>query len=79
MSGDFESPLIVDLGTTWRFVRSLPLRAGLILGGHQGLGYSAGIAIEGRNLFFQVAGQSLGGFFQKAKGAGARLDFGIFF
>ncbi len=79
VSGDFESPLIVDLGTTWRFVRSLPLRAGLILGGHQGLGYSAGIAVEGRNLFFQVAGQSLGGFFQKAKGAGARLDFGIFF
>ncbi len=79
VKGDFETPLSIDLGTTWRFVRTLPLRAGLILGGHQGLGYSGGIAIEGRNVFFQVAGQSLGGFFQHAKGAGARLDFGIFF
>lgn len=77
--GDFESPLAVDLGTTWRFVRQLPLRAGLILGGHQGLGYSGGFAIEGRNVLFQVAGQSLGGFFRGAKGAGARVDLGIFF
>ncbi len=79
VSGDFQAPLTIDLGTTWRFVRTLPLRAGLILGGHQGLGYSGGFAIEGRNVFFQVAGQSLGGFFKKAKGAGARVDFGIFF
>ncbi len=77
--GDFETPLTIDFGTTWRFVRTLPLRAGLILGGHQGLGYSGGFAIEGRNLFFQVAGQSLGGLFRNAKGAGARVDFGIFF
>lgn len=79
VSGDFETPLTIDLGTTWRFIRTLPLRAGLILGGHQGLGYSGGIAIEGRNVFLQVAGQSLGGFFKNAKGAGARVDFGIFF
>ncbi len=79
VNGDFETPLTIDLGTTWRFVRSLPLRAGLILGGHQGLGYSGGFALEGRNVFFQVAGQSLGGFFRNAKGAGARVDFGIFF
>ncbi len=79
VNGDFATPLTMDLGTTWRFVRTLPLRAGLILGGHQGLGYSGGIAIEGRNVFFQVAGQSLGGFFKNAKGAGARVDFGIFF
>ncbi len=79
VSGDFETPLTMDLGTTWRFVRQLPLRVGLILGGHQGLGYSGGFALEGRNVFFQVAGQSLGGLFRNAKGAGARLDFGIFF
>lgn len=79
VNGDFESPLTLDLGTTWRFVRHLPLRAGLILGGHQGVGYSGGFAIEARNVFFQVAGQSLGGFFRNAKGAGARVDFGIFF
>ncbi len=79
VSGDFETPLTIDLGTTWRFVRSLPLRAGLILGGHQGLGFSGGFAVEGRNVFLQVGGQSLGGFFRNAKGAGARVDFGIFF
>ncbi len=79
VSGDFETPLTMDLGTTWRFVSQLPLRVGLILGGHQGLGYSGGFALEGRNVFFQVAGQSLGGLFRNAKGAGARLDFGIFF
>ncbi len=79
VSGDFETPLTMDLGTTWRFVRHFPLRVGLILGGHQGLGYSGGFALEGRNVFFQVAGQSLGGLFRNAKGAGARVDFGIFF
>ncbi|MCH7776403.1 MAG: hypothetical protein IH878_07665 [Gemmatimonadetes bacterium] len=79
VSGDFETPLTMDLGTTWRFVRQFPLRVGLILGGHQGLGYSGGFALEGRNVFFQVAGQSLGGLFRNAKGTGARVDFGIFF
>ncbi len=79
VSGDFETPLTMDFGNTWRFVRHLPLRVGLILGGHQGLGYSGGFALEGRNVFFQVAGQSLGGLLRNAKGAGARLDFGIFF
>jgi len=79
VSGDFETPLTIDLGTTWRFIRTLPLRAGLILGGHHGLGYSGGFAIEGRNVFLQVAGQSLGGLLRNAKGAGARVDFGIFF
>ncbi len=79
VNGDFETPFTVDLGTTWRFMRSLPLRAGLILGGHQGIGYSGGVAIEGRNVFFQVAGQSLGGFFRSAKGAGVRVDLGMFF
>jgi hypothetical protein len=79
VNGDFETPLTMDLGTTWRFVNQLPLRVGLILGGHQGLGYSGGFALEGRNVFFQVAGQSLGGLFRNAKGAGARVDFGIFF
>ncbi len=79
VNGDFETPLTVDLGTTWRFMRSLPLRAGLILGGHQGLGFSGGFALEGRNVLFQVAGQSLGGLFRNAKGAGVRVDLGMFF
>ena len=79
VGGEFETPLIMDIGTTWRFVRHLPLRAGVILGGHQGLGYSGGFALEARNMLLQVAGQSLGGFFKQAKGVGARIDFGFFF
>ena len=76
VGGEFETPLIMDVGTTWRFLKNLPLRAGLIIGGHQGLGYSGGFAFEARNMLFQVAGQSLGGFLKQAKGAGARFDFG---
>ena len=79
VGGEFETPLIMDMGTTWRFLKNLPLRAGLIVGGHQGLGYSGGFAFEARNMFFQVAGQSLGGFMKQAKGVGGRVDFGFFF
>ena len=79
VGGEFETPLIMDVGTTFRFLKNLPLRAGLIIGGHQGLGYSGGFAFEARNMLFQVAGQSLGGFLKQAKGAGARFDFGFFF
>jgi hypothetical protein len=77
--GDFEAPLSVDVGTTWRFVRTLPLRAGLVLGGDQGIGFTGGLAIEGRNMFLQVMGQSLGGLFRNATGGGARFELGTFF
>ena len=77
--GDFEAPLSVDVGTTWRFIRTIPLRAGLVLGGDQGIGFTGGLAIEGRNMFLQVMGQSLGGLFQNATGVGARLELGTFF
>ena len=77
--GDFESPLAVDVGTTWRFVRTIPLRAGVVLGGDQGIGLTGGLAIEGRNMFLQVMGQSLGGLFRSATGGGARLELGTFF
>ncbi len=79
VTGDFESPLAVDVGTTWRLIRTLPLRAGLVLGGSQGIGYTGGIAIEGRTMYLQVGGQSFGGFANKAKGAGVRFDLGLFF
>lgn len=79
VSGTFDSPLGVDIVTTWRFIRTLPLRAGVVLGGSQGIGYTGGIAIEGRNMFFQLAGQSLGGFMRSATGAGMRLELGLFF
>ena len=79
VKGDFESPLSVDIGTTWRFIRVIPLRAGVVVGGHQNIGFTGGLAIEGRNTFFQVFGQSLGGFMKKATGAGARVELGFFF
>ncbi len=78
-SGEIQMPLTVDLGTTWRLVRHLPLRAGLVLGGRQGVGYSGGFAIESDNFLFQVSGQSLGGFFRNATGVGGRFDLGFFF
>lgn len=77
--GDFQTPLAVDVGTTWRFVRTFPLRAGVVLGGDQGIGFTGGVAIEGRNMFLQLMGQSLGGLFRSATGVGARLELGTFF
>ncbi len=79
VTGDFETPLAVDIGTTWRFIRTLPLRVGMSIGGAEGIGFSGGLAVEGRTMFFQLGGQSLGGLFSQAKGAGARLELGFFF
>ncbi len=77
--GRFEIPLTVDLGTTWRFIRTFPLRAGIVMGGHQGLGFSGGFAIEARNFLFQAGARSLGGLFGDANGVGGRLELGAFF
>ena len=77
--GQFEEALQVELGSTWRLLNSLPLRAGVLLGGHQGIGYTGGFGIEARNLLFRVTGSSLGGFFRTAKGAAARVELGFFF
>jgi hypothetical protein len=79
ITGEFNTPLTVELGSTWRFVRSFPLRAGVIMGGRQGFGYSGGLAIESRNLLFQLAGQSLGGLFGNARGFAGRFELGFFF
>jgi hypothetical protein len=79
VKGDFASPLSVDIGTTWRFIRVMPLRAGVVLGGSQDIGFTGGVAIEGRNTFFQLFGQSLGGFMKNATGVGGRLELGFFF
>jgi hypothetical protein len=79
VTGEFATPLAVDIGTTWRLIRTIPLRAGLVVGGSEGIGYTGGIAIEGRVLYFQLSGQSLGGLFKNAKGGGARIEWGVFF
>ena len=79
VTGEFEAPLGVDVGTTWRFLRVIPLRLGVMMGGDQGLGFTGGIAVEGRNFLLQFYGGTLGGLFSKAKGGGGRFEFGFFF
>ena len=79
VSGDFSTPLEVELGSTWRFVNSLPLRFGLLLDGRQGVGYTGGVGIESRNFLFRLSGASLGGWFRNATGAAGRLELGFFF
>jgi hypothetical protein len=72
-------PLAVDLYSTWRFVNSLPLRAGLVLGGHHGIGYTAGIGVETRNFYLQAMGGSYGGLFANATGVAGLFELGVFF
>lgn len=79
VTGDFATPLAVDIGTTWRFIRTLPLRAAMSIGGAEGFGFSGGLAIEARTMFLQIGAQSLGGFLKNAKGAGLRVELGLFF
>lgn len=79
VTGEFDTPAVVDLGTTWRFIRLIPLRIGIVLGGPQGVGYTGGIGIEGRRLYLQAAAGSLGGAFRGATGTAGRFEFGIFF
>jgi hypothetical protein len=79
LGGDVDIPFAFDIGSTLRLVRHIPLRAGIVLGGRQNLGYSGGIGIESRNFLLQISGQSLGGFMKSATGVGGRLDFGFFF
>ncbi len=77
--GEFEMPLAVDLYSTWRFVNSLPLRLGLVLGGHHGIGYTAGIGVETGNFYFQAMGGSYGGLFKNATGVAGLFELGVFF
>jgi hypothetical protein len=78
-TGEYELPLAVDLGTTWRFVNALPLRAGVVIGGHQGFGYTGGVAVEAGNFLLQFVGGSLGGMMGNATGYAGRFDLGFFF
>ena len=79
VTGDFAAPLTVDLGTTWRFSRTIPIRLGMVFGGDQGVGYTGGIAVEGRNFLMRFAGGSLGGFIKNATGLAGRFEWGFFF
>jgi len=77
--GQFAYPTTVDAWSTWRFIRTVPLRAGLVFGGHQGIGFSGGLGIELRNFLFELSGRTLGGLFDNATGASAGFSLGVFF
>ena len=79
IGGDFEIPLVVDLWSTWRFAPMLPLRLGLALGGNHGIGYTAGLGVELRNVYLQLLGGSFGGLFKSATGVAGRFELGVFF
>lgn len=77
--GDFEAPLTIDLASTWRLVNALPLRFGLVLGGHHGIGYTAGVGVETRSFYLEVMGGSYGGLLKKATGVAGLFELGVFF
>jgi hypothetical protein len=79
VGGDFDLPLAVDLWSTWRFTPILPLRLGLALGGSHGIGYTAGLGLELRNVYLQALGGSFGGLFKNATGFAGRFELGVFF
>ena len=79
LASEFETPPMVEAGTTFRFVRILPLRVGLLMGGHQGTGVTAGFGVEGRRFLLRFSGASLGGLFSSATGAAGRFELGFFF
>ena len=76
---EFDTPTIVNLGTTWRFISWIPLHAGLEMSGREGLGFTLGIGVETRNILFRLYGGSLGGWVYQAKGGAARVELGVFF
>ncbi len=79
IEGEFDYPLAVDVMSTWRFVPVLPLRFGVVLGGHQGFGYTAGTGVESRHFLLRLSAASLGGLFGDARGVSGRFDLGLFF
>ncbi|UCD23245.1 MAG: hypothetical protein JSW51_09305 [Gemmatimonadota bacterium] len=77
--GEFAYPATVDAWSTWRLIRTVPLRAGLVFGGDQGIGFSGGLGVELRNFLFELSGRTLGGLFENATGASAGFSLGVFF
>jgi hypothetical protein len=75
----FAYPTTVDAWSTWRLIRTVPLRAGLVFGGDQGIGFSGGLGVELRNFLFELSGRTLGGLFENATGASAGFSLGVFF
>lgn len=80
LGGDFaRPPPSLELLSTWRPLRRLPLRAGLRLGGHADTAYRLGTGWEGRRFFARMSATSAGGLFGSARGVSADVGFGIWF
>lgn len=78
-TGEYDIPPAIEVGSTWRLVRSLPLRGGIVIGGRQGFGYTGGVAVETGNFLLQLVGGSFGGMAGDATGYAGRFDLGFFF
>jgi len=80
VTGDFAMPAVFEAGATLRLLRWIPLRIGIIdAGSDYGSGLTGGFGLETRVLYFTVTGATYGGSFKTARGAGGRLEFGLFF
>ena len=79
VNGDFgRTPPSGEVMSTLR-LGNVPLRAGIRLGGRQGVGGRFGIGLETRSLFVRGSAFSSGGMGARARGLGARLDVGFWF
>ena len=80
VTGDFAMPAVFEAGATLRLLRWIPLRIGIIdAGSDYGSGLTGGFGLETRVLYLTVTGATYGGSFKTARGAGGRLEFGLFF
>lgn len=79
VTGQFAAPQLFEAGATLRLIRPIPLRVGYVSAGEYGSGLTGGIGIEGRVLYLEISGATLGGSFETARGAAGRVEFGFFF
>lgn len=80
LGGDFaRPPPSLELLSTWRGIRRLPLRAGLRLGDHTEVAYRLGTGWEGRRFFARVSATSAGGLFGGARGLSGDVSLGVWF
>lgn len=80
VGGDFRRPpASLELLSTFRPVPSVPLRAGLRVGGDAGVAYRVGAGWEGDRFFARLGAATGGGWFGAARGVSADLGVGVWF
>jgi len=79
VTGEIVMPRILEAGATLRLIRWFPLRVGIIDAGDYGRGLTGGFGLETRVLYITATGATYGGSFRTARGAGGRVEFGLFF